>query len=176
MLSLCCPSLWLWWPHLPRLSGGFFLCVDRVSSRIRRACPMYKENLGILELAEASEVIRPTPNPVIQVLSSTHPEWRIRSYFFQEQAATTCFRLLYSCHATACPASHRAFPTCPRLPVTPRSPDTPTEAKAAHCLRPRLCLRPEGRSPGKTLAPYPRTNLGCPEWWSPLTHIICVIV
>ena len=64
------------------LSGGLFLCVDRVSSRIRRACPMYKENLGILELAEASEVIRPTPNPIIQVLSSNSPRVEDTVLFF----------------------------------------------------------------------------------------------
>lgn len=38
---------------------------------------MYEENLGVLELAEGSEVAWPTLNPVIQVLSS-NPEWRIR--------------------------------------------------------------------------------------------------
>ena len=46
--------------------------------------------------------------------------------------------------------------TCPWLPVTLRPSNCPPKRKEGHRLRARLChLRPEERSPGRTLAPRP---------------------
>ena len=100
---------------------------------------MYKENLGVLELAEGSEVIWPTLNPVIQVLSSNSP--RVEDTVLLFPGTSSHYLLLTAVQLTcySLPCLTQGPPYLSKAACHPQVTRPPTEARAAHCLRPRLC-------------------------------------
>ena len=100
---------------------------------------MDKENLGVLELAEGSEVIWPTLSPVIQVLLSNSPREEDTVLFFP---ATSSHYLLLTAVQLTCysvPCLTQGPPYLSKAARHPQVTRPPTEARAAHCLRPQLC-------------------------------------